>query len=81
MNGLSSVNLRERFITRSEISNYSKRNQFDLDIPRKNQEYSRRYYFHTGAEIWNNTPMQIREIVQHLNKFKRKFAEFLQKES
>ena len=32
MKGLSPVNLKGRFITRSEISAYLRRNKFDLDI-------------------------------------------------
>ena len=80
MTGLSPVNLRERFITRSGISSYATRSQFNLDILRKNLEFSKRTFFRTGAEMSNNTPVQIRSS-SIVSMFKRNFTEFLQKES
>ena len=75
MNGLYPVNL--RYITRSELSYYSRRNQLDLDIPRKNLEFSKRTVFHPGAELRNDIPAQIRNS-STINMFNRKFTEFLE---
>ena len=77
MNGLCPDNLRGRLITRSEISNYPTRNQFDLDIPRQNLEFSKRSFFYSGAKTWNEIPLQIR-MSSTINTFKRKLKEFLQ---
>ena len=77
MNGLCPDNLRGRLTTRSEISNYPTRNQFDLDIPRQNLEFSKRSFFYSGAKTWNEIPLQIR-MSSTINTFKRKLKEFLQ---
>ena len=52
MNGLCPDSLRGKFITRSEISSYSTRNQLDIDIPRQNLEFS--------SKTWNEIPRNIR---------------------
>ena len=60
MNGLCPDNLRGRLVTRSQISNYPTRNHLDLDIPRKNLEFSKSSFFYSGAKMWNKIQLEIR---------------------
>ena len=50
MNGLCPDNLRRRLVTRSQISNYSTRNQLDLDTPKQNLQFSKRSFVYSGAK-------------------------------
>ena len=77
MNGLCPDNLRGKFITRSEISSYSTRNQLNIDIPRQNLEFSKGSFFHSGAKIWNEIPRNIR-MSPTISMFKRNLKGFLQ---
>ena len=77
MNGLCPDNLRGRLITRSQISNYSTRNQLDLDTPRQNLEFSKSSFFYSGVKTWNEIPLEIR-MSSTITIFKRKLKEFLQ---
>ena len=70
MNGLCPDNLKGKFITRSEISRYSTRNQLDIDIPRQNLEFSKGSFFHSGAKIWNEIPRNIK-MSPTISMFKR----------
>ena len=49
MNGLCPENLRGRL----EISNYTTRNQFDLDSLRQNLEFSKSSFFYSEDMEWN----------------------------
>ena len=77
MNGLCSDSLRGRFITRLEISSYSTRNHIDIDIPRRNLEFSKGSFFYSGAKIWNEIP-RITMMSPTISLFKRNLKEFLQ---
>ena len=69
--------LKGRFITRSEISSYSTRNQLDIDIPRQNLEFSKGSFFYFGAKTWNEIPRNIR-LSPTISMFKRNLKVFLQ---
>ena len=56
MNGLCFDSLGAKFITRSEITSYSTRNQLGIDIPRQNLEFPKGSFFHSGANTWNEIP-------------------------
>ena len=77
MNGLCPDSLRGKFITRSEISTYSTRNQVVIGITRQNLEFSKGSFFHSGTKTWNEIPRNIR-MSPTISMFKRNLKGFLQ---
>ena len=77
MNDFCPNSLRGRFVTRSEISCYSTRNQLDIGIPKLNLKFSKGTFFYSGAKTWNEIPGNIR-MSPTISMFKRDFNEFLQ---
>ena len=58
LNGLCQDSLRMRLVFRSQLSNYSTRNQLDLDIPRLNLEFSKNN-FYSEVKTWNDIPFKL----------------------
>ena len=58
-------------------SEYSTRNQLDLDIPRLSLEFSENNFFYSRVKTWNDIPLQIRTS-PIIATFKTKLKEFLQ---
>ena len=63
--------------SRSQISNYPRRNQVDLDTPRQNLEFSSSSLLYSGAKTWNEIPLGI-GMNSTITMFKRKLKEFQQ---
>ena len=59
-NGLYPDKMKGRLVTRFHISTYSSRNSLHLNNPRQNLEFSKRSFFHSGAQTWNEISQQIR---------------------
>ena len=78
MNGLCPDNLRWRLVTRSQISNYPKRSQLDLDTTWQSLEFSESSFFYSCAKKWNEIPLEIR-MSSTITMLKKKLKEFLQK--
>ena len=60
MNNLCPNRLQGKFTTRSQISAYATRNCRDIDIPKGNLEFSKKSFLYSGAELWNDIPLDIR---------------------
>ena len=68
--------LQGKFITRSQISEYTARNCHGIDIPKRNQEFSKKSFLYSGAKLWNDIHLNIRNNPKVLT-FKRKLKEYL----
>ena len=60
MNNLCPNSLQGKFTTRSQISAYATRNCQDIDIPKRNLEFSKQCFPYPGAKLWNGIPLDIR---------------------
>ena len=49
-----------KFTTRSQISAYATRNCQDINIPKRNLEFSKKSFLYFGAKLWNDIPLDIR---------------------
>ena len=58
-NGLCPENLKNKFITRSNILGYNRRKIDDLEIPWLRLEYCKKSFGYQGASTWNEVPKQI----------------------
>ena len=70
MNKLCPENLWSKFQQRSEFSRYNTRFCRDLQIPRFNLEYAKKGFSYSALKVWNETPINIREL-STLRQFKK----------
>ena len=49
---------------RSQISAYPTRNCQDIDIPKRNLEFSKKSFLYAGAKLWNDIPLDMRNSPQ-----------------
>ena len=47
---VNSLCLEGKLVPKSQLSNYTTRNQLDLDIPWVNPEFSKNNFFHSGIK-------------------------------
>ena len=52
--------LKGRFSTRSQLSTYELRNSLDIDVRRLNSEFSKKSFHYSGAKVWHEIPINIR---------------------
>lgn len=76
MNKLSPESLWDKFQQRSSQSNYATRYCRDLQIPRLNTEYAKKSYYYSAMKVWNNIPVDIRELPT-ISRFKKELKEYL----
>ena len=60
MNNLCPNSLQGKFTMRSQISAYATRNCQDIDIQKRNLEFSKKSFLYSGAKLWNGIPLDIR---------------------
>ena len=73
MNNLCPNSLQGKFTTRSQISAYATRNCQDIDIPKRNLEFSKRVSL---LWCWNGIPLDIRNSTTVLT-FEKKLKDYL----
>ena len=76
MNNLRPNSLQGKFTTRSQISAYATRNSQDIDIRKRNLEFSRKIFLYSGAKLWNGIPLDIRNSPTVFT-FKKKLKDYL----
>ena len=76
MNNLCPNSLQGKFTMRSQISAYVTRNCRDIDIPKRNLEFSKKSFLYSGAKLWNDIPLDIRNSPTVLT-FKKKLKDYL----
>ena len=74
-----SENLCHRFVERSLISEYGKRNHSDLRIPTVGLEHAARNAYVSGIKNWNDVPDNIQKQVAFAH-FKRSFRKHVPSE-
>ena len=76
MNNLCPNSLQGKFTMRSQISAYATRNCQDLDIPKRSLEFSKKSFLYSGAKLWNDIPLDVRNSPTVLT-FKNKLKDYL----
>ena len=76
MNNLFPSSLQGKFTTRSQIFAYTTRNCQDIDIPKRNLEFSKMSFLYSGAKLWNDVPLDIWNGPAVLT-FKKKLKDYL----
>ena len=76
MNNLCPNSLQGKFTMRSQISAYATRNCRDIDIPKRNLEFSKKSFLYSDAKLWNDIPLDIRNSPTVLT-FKKKLKDYL----
>ena len=71
---MTSDYLRSRFVYRDKVSVYRLRNtENKLVLPQPRTDYLRRGFSSSGAQLWNNLPIDLRQA-SSLTDFKSKFS-------
>ena len=73
---LSPESLLHKFELRSVHSKYETRSCHDLQIPRLNTEHAKNGFKYSAKKLWNDTPVDIREVAT-LKCFKKKLKAYL----
>ena len=76
MNNLCPNSLQEKFTMRSQISANATRNCQDIDISKRNLAFSKKSFLYSGAKLWNDIPLDIRNSPTVLT-FKKKLKDYL----
>ena len=61
-NKLCPESLWNKFQQRCKVSRYATRNCWNLEILRVSLDRTRRRFHYTGLNVWNNIPIEIREL-------------------
>ena len=56
---LCSDRLKGLFLTESHLSNYPLMNSLDINVPRKNLEFSKQSFYYYAAKVWKDVPLNI----------------------
>ena len=76
MNKLCPNSLQGKFTMRSQISAHATRNCQDIDVPKRNLEFSKKSFLYSGNKLWNDIPLDIRNSPTVLT-FKKKLKDYL----
>ena len=76
MNNLCPNSLLGKFTTRSQTSAYVTRKCQDIDILKRNLEFSKKGFLYPGAKVWNDVPLDVRNSPTILT-FKKKLKDYL----
>ena len=74
LHGLTPDYLRSRFVYRDNVSAYRLRNtENKLVLPQPRTDYLKRSFLHSGAQLWNGLPVDLRQA-SLLTDFKSKLS-------
>ena len=76
VNKLCPESLWDMYEQRCNLSSYNTRNNRDLLIPKVNLEHRKKGFRYSGIKIWNDIPLEIREL-SSLTLFKKKLKGYL----
>ena len=76
VNKLCPERLWDMYEQRCNLSSYNTRNDRDLHIPKVNLEHRKKGFRYYGIKIWNDIPVEIREL-SLLALFKKKLNGYL----
>ena len=76
VNKLCPESLWDMYEQRCNLSSYNTRNNRDLPIPKVNLEHKKKGFRYSGIKIWNDIPLEIREL-SSLTLFKKKLKGYL----
>ena len=76
VNKLCPESLWDVYEQRCNLSSYNTRNNRDLHIPKVNLEHRKKGFRYSGIKIWNDIPLEIREL-SSLTLFKKKLKGYL----
>ena len=76
VNKLCPESLWDMYEQRCNLSSYNTRNNRDLHIPKVNLEHRKKGFRYSGIKIWNDIPLEIREL-SSLTLFKKKLKGYL----
>ena len=68
--------LSDKFVLNSNLGLRSTTNE-ELVVPFPNMEFFRKSFSYSGASIWNEIPLHIRQA-ENINSFKRQFLQWKQ---